>query len=92
MKSISVLGEEEVAIAAREKAALISTGDDVLIQAKGNVHLNPFESKKRMDRAARIDGAIPDGVRRCDVCGEELVEGDTGAVCVNAAKLEYGSE
>jgi type VI secretion system secreted protein VgrG len=92
MKSISVLGEEEVAIAAREKAALISTGDDVLIQAKGNVHLNPYESKKRVDRAARIDGSIPDGVRRCDVCGEELVEGDTGAVCVNAVKLEYGSE
>lgn len=92
MKSISVLSEEEVAIAAREKAALISTGDDVLIQASGNVHLNPYESKKRMDRAARIDGAIPDGVRRCHVCGEELVPGDDGAVCVNAVKLEYGSE
>ncbi len=92
MKSISVLGEEEVAIAAREKAALISTGDDVLIQAKGNVHLNPYESKKRMDRAARIDGAIPEGVRRCDVCGEELVQGDDGATCVNAVKLEYPGE
>ncbi len=92
MKSVSILGEEEVAIAAREKAALISTGDDVLIQAKGDVHLNPYASRKRMDRAARIDGAIPDGIRRCDVCGEELVAGDDGAVCVNAVKLESGSE
>ena len=92
MKSISVLSEEEVAIAAREKAALISTGDDVLIQAKGNVHLNPYESGKRMDRAARIDGAIPDGIRRCDVCGEELVAGDDGAVCASTVKLEHGSE
>ncbi|MFS8068424.1 MAG: hypothetical protein ACMG6S_18865, partial [Byssovorax sp.] len=70
----------------------ISTGDDVLIQGKGNVHLNPYESGTRMDRAARIDGAIPDGIRRCDVCGEELVAGDDGAVCANAVKLEYGSE
>jgi hypothetical protein len=43
VEGISVLSDKEVAVAGREKVALVSATDDVIIQAKNDLHLNPFE-------------------------------------------------
>jgi type VI secretion system secreted protein VgrG len=90
MKSITTLGEEEVAVAAREKVAVISATDDVIVQAKGNVHLNPYDAKTKLPPADVLDGSLPRAVPRCDVCGEALVAGEGGLVCPKGDALKYG--
>ncbi len=44
MKSVSVVAEEELALAARERIAALSLTEDVIVQAAKTVHLNPFEA------------------------------------------------
>jgi type VI secretion system secreted protein VgrG len=44
MKSVSIVAEEELALAARERVAALSLTDDVIVQAAKTVHLNPFEA------------------------------------------------
>jgi len=44
MKSVSIVAEEELALAARERIAALSLTDDVILQAAKTVHLNPFEA------------------------------------------------
>ncbi|HSO00136.1 MAG TPA: type VI secretion system tip protein TssI/VgrG [Candidatus Nanopelagicales bacterium] len=88
MQSISVLSEEEVAIAAREKAALISATDDVIVQAAKNLHLNPHQSSGAPDPAEAIGGEMGRAPLHCHRCGERLVEGPSGAyVCPNEQAL-----
>jgi type VI secretion system secreted protein VgrG len=81
LKSVTVLGEEEVVIAGREKTAVISTTDDVIVQAKGNVHLNPYESRTAPPRAEPLGAAAGAPTPRCAVCGEALVSGEDGPAC-----------
>ncbi len=83
LKSVSVVGEEEAVIVGWEKAAVISTTDDVIIQAKGNVHLNPYESAQSPPCADPVGGGAGAPTPRCQVCGEELVPTDQGHACPN---------
>jgi type VI secretion system secreted protein VgrG len=48
LKSVSVLAEEELALAGNEQVALLSLSDDVVVQAANMVKLNPSE---RMETA-----------------------------------------
>ncbi|MBW2528433.1 MAG: type VI secretion system tip protein VgrG, partial [Deltaproteobacteria bacterium] len=43
MESASLLAEDEVAVAAHNRAALVSATDDVILQAAETLHLNPFD-------------------------------------------------
>lgn len=40
--NISLLGEREVAVGARGKAAIVSATDEIVLQAAKNLHLNPY--------------------------------------------------
>jgi type VI secretion system secreted protein VgrG len=88
MDNISILAEREVVLAAREKAAVISGTDDVIVQAKNNVHLNPYEGgglAQAEGMAGRVGRARekPPGV--CDLCGGELDESGGDRFCTHAA-------
>jgi type VI secretion system secreted protein VgrG len=69
---ITILGEDEVAVAGRQKVALVSATSDVILQARKNVHLNPFEPGAPLAEAARRGAEAgrdptPPGV--CEHCG-----------------------
>ena len=88
-RSISVLAEEELALAARSKAALVSATDDVIIQARNNLHLNPYVATGAPpEPASRLDGEV--SAARCPRCGGEMNEGADGPVCPQHAPA--GSE
>ncbi len=91
---ITILGEEEVAIAGRDKVAIVSATQDLILQAKKNVHLNPFEAGGTLEEAAKT-GAHAGKARKqkgvCGHCGEpfsELPDGTMG--CLDAYRR--GSE
>jgi hypothetical protein len=77
MDNISIFAEREVVVAAREKAAVISATSDVIVQARNNVHLNPYEGGG-LTPAASLGGPVgkprtpPPDV--CDFCGGEQDE------------------
>ena len=87
MDNISILAEREVVVAAREKAAVISATEDVLVQAKKNVHLNPYEGGG-LRPAMGLDGPVgkprerPPGI--CGFCGAEADESDGDHACTAA--------
>ncbi len=83
MKSITLLSEEEVAIAGRGKVAVVSGTDDLILQAKKNLHLNPFEAGASMPEAAKLAGDVAGEMFRCGECGEKLIEGPEGWYCAN---------
>ena len=83
-----------VAIAGRDKVALVSATQDLILQAKKNVHLNPFEAGGTLEEAAKT-GAHAGKARKqkgvCGHCGEpfsELPDGTMG--CLDAYRR--GSE
>ena len=75
MDNISIFAEREVVVASREKAAVISATSDVIVQAKNNVHLNPYEGGG-LAPAASLGGPVgkprPRSPGVCDFCGAEL--------------------
>ncbi|MBK8259321.1 MAG: type VI secretion system tip protein VgrG [Polyangiaceae bacterium] len=78
-KSVSVLSEEEAVIASRGRSALISATDDVIVQGKKTVHLNPYQASGTLSEIASIEGAS--GGPRCARCGEALSETADGLMC-----------
>ncbi len=79
-RSVSVLAEEELALAGRAKVALVSATDDVIVQARKSLHLNPYVgSGAPPEPAARLDGDVNDA--RCPRCGGEMNESAGGPVC-----------
>lgn len=83
MKSASILAEEEIAVAGREKVAVVSATDDLILQAGKNLHLNPFDASDSMPEAARLEGDPAGDMFRCHECGEKLTEGPEGWYCPN---------
>ena len=93
MDNISIFAEREVVVAAREKAAVISATSDVIVQAKNNVHLNPYEGGG-LAPAASFEGPVgqprtpPPDV--CDFCGGE--QDDSGGYHSCASSWEEASQ
>ena len=77
------IGADQVqaALVAREKVAVMSANEELILQAGKDLHLNPFEAAGAMDRAEALSpgGSEPRPV--CDICGTELV----GGTCPNAS-------
>jgi type VI secretion system secreted protein VgrG len=87
MDNISILAEREVVVASRDKAAVISANDDVLVQAKQNVHLNPYEGggiAPVQSMAGEVGKATPPEPGKCGFCGAELEERDGDRFCPDA--------
>jgi type VI secretion system secreted protein VgrG len=88
MDNISILAEREVVLAAREKAAILSSSDDVIVQAKNNVHLNPYQGGG-LTPAKSLAGEVgqprenPPGV--CSFCANEIDESDGDRFCTHIA-------
>jgi type VI secretion system secreted protein VgrG len=86
MDNISVFAEREVVVASREKAAVISATDDVIVQAGKHTQLNPYIAGGPMPQAISMKGPVgkskplPPGV--CAGCGGER-DGDHGP-CITA--------
>ncbi len=78
-KSISFASEEEAVLAARSRVAVISATDDVIVQGKKTVHLNPYQSAGTLAQVATIGGPPPGP--RCARCGAELTETPEGTSC-----------
>jgi hypothetical protein len=77
LKSASVLGEEEVAIAGREKVAVVSATDDIIVQAAKNVHLNPYQPGGAARPAVRLDHDFEEAPHQpgtCSVCAKPLTD------------------
>ncbi len=65
MDHISVLSENEIAIGGRQKVALVSAESDVIVQAKRDLHLNPYDAAGDSLPPAGSPAAAPiAGVRR----------------------------
>jgi len=75
---VSVLSEKEIAIGGRGKVALISGTDDVIVQAKKDLHLNPYEGSGQIPEIQRLEPPEPlvIGPEVCIVCGSGLVGDD----------------
>lgn len=73
VSGVTVLSDGEIAIAGRQKVALVSATDDVIVQAKKDLHLNPYESDGRLKQGVRIAGtsAQREGEQTppCATCG-----------------------
>lgn len=78
LDNISVLGEKEIAIGGRGKVAVVSATDDVIVQAKKDLHLNPFESSSQVPQVQRLDPPQPTIIRpeHCLICEAALVNDD----------------
>lgn len=88
--SVSLLGEKEVAIAARDRAALVSATNDVIVQAARDVHLNPHDAPSRpLEEAERLDADVGPPPPRCEVCGEKLVVSEEGLVCPHVRESDH---
>lgn len=88
MEHVSVLSEKEIAIGGRQKVALVSATDDVIVQAKNDLHLNPYAEAKPPGQAARLKPPTPIGphLERCLVCEGAITEGPWGLrSCTTAA-------
>ncbi|HRI70322.1 MAG TPA: type VI secretion system tip protein TssI/VgrG, partial [Polyangium sp.] len=88
MDHVSVLSEKEIAIGGREKVAVVSATNDVILQAKQDLHLNPFSEGKAPREATRIGRpqavAIP--IDKCLVCEGAITIGEWGKrSCASAA-------
>lgn len=75
-KNAAVLSDGEGAIAAQGKVLVLSKGDDVIVQAAPNVHLNPSTATQDKDNEEVAEEApvleeLP-GVYRCRSCGTSL--------------------
>ncbi len=87
MEHVSVLSEKEIAIGGREKVALISATNDVIVQAKNDLHLNPFSEGKAPREATRMGPAamVPIPPQKCLVCESTLDIGRWGLRSCSAA-------
>jgi hypothetical protein len=90
MSDTALLSEREIAIAGREKVALISATDDVLIQARGDTHLNPFEGSGEMPPATALEGDPVGDAARCGICASPLVLSAEGWACPNDMPKDEG--
>ena len=90
---ITILGEDEVAIAGRERVALVSAAQDLILQAAKNVHLNPFEAGGGLPDAQKMGtraGPAKKQKGTCGHCGEPFTELPDGTMgCMDA--YEKGS-
>ena len=78
-----VLAERELALAGREKVALVSATDDLILQAKKDLHLNPYESSTELEAADSLEGDPVADAMRCGVCSGALLLGPEGWFCPN---------
>jgi hypothetical protein len=87
MDHVSVLSEKEIAIGGREKVALVSATSDVIVQAKEDLHLNPYSEGKPPREAMPLKPAplvsVPE--EQCLVCGRAIIHGQWGARSCNDA-------
>jgi type VI secretion system secreted protein VgrG len=88
MGDTAVLAERELALAGREKVALVSATDDLILQAKKDLHLNPYESTSEMEPARGLEGDPVGDAMRCGVCSSPLVLGPEGWTCPEDATKE----
>jgi type VI secretion system secreted protein VgrG len=90
--SVSVLGDGDVAVAGQGQVAIVAGTGDLIVQAAGNVHLNPFEQaqKPREEGAPGVVRRRDRTVVRCSHCGEPLIAGPEGAICPREARPDPG--
>jgi hypothetical protein len=90
--SVSVLGDGDVAVAGQGQVAIVAGTGDLIVQAAGNVHLNPFEQaqKPREEGAPGVVRRRDRMVVRCSHCGEPLIAGPEGAICPREARPDPG--
>ncbi len=87
MEHVSVLSEKEIAIGGREKVAVVSAASDVILQAKQDLHLNPFTESQVPREATRIGrpAVIPIPPDKCLVCEGAITIGQWGLRSCTAA-------
>ncbi len=67
VEGVSILSDKEIAIAGRQKVAVVSATDDVIVQAKNDLHLNPYQG-----------GAISPGT---SLAGETVTNAEESPPC-----------
>ncbi len=92
MGSISMMAENEALVAAREKVAVMSAMNDVIVQAQKDLHLNPYAGGGDMPDAERLDGDPVGELLRCDQCGSKLRETPEGWMCPQDAMAMMGED
>ena len=81
--NIAALAEGEAALAAGGKVGVVSDTGDVIVQAKKDVHLNPFVpggARPAVAAQGTLGAPAPDPAR-CAVCGDPLAFGETLSSC-----------
>lgn len=76
MDHVSVLSEKEIAIGGRQKVALVSAESEVIVQAKTDLHLNPYDKNSKLKNARPLAPPDPDLTlplpESCAICGAPL--------------------
>jgi type VI secretion system secreted protein VgrG len=80
MDHVSVLSEKEIAIGARENAAMVSATGDIVLQAKRDLHLNPFAEGGSLPAIERLEPPVPTPVdpEVCARCGGAITIAENG--------------
>jgi hypothetical protein len=78
---VSILSEKEIAIGARHTAAMVSATGDVILQARGNLHLNPYPEGGPLREIQRLEPPVPQPVdpAKCAHCGGSITIAENGA-------------
>lgn len=78
---VSVLSEKEIAIGARNNAAMVSATGDVILQARRSLHLNPFADGGALPEIERLQPPLPQPVdpEKCAHCGGSITLAENGA-------------
>jgi hypothetical protein len=81
MDHVSVLGEKEIAIGGRERVAIVSAASDVIVQAKQDLHLNPYSTGGDVPEIERLEPPVPRPIdpEKCASCGGGLHFAENGA-------------
>jgi type VI secretion system secreted protein VgrG len=80
MDHLSVLSEKEIAIGARDNAAVVSATGDVILQAKKDLHLNPFAEGGSLPEIDRLEPPVPTPAdpEVCAHCGGAVTIAENG--------------
>jgi len=87
---VSVLSEKEIAIGARDNAAMVSATGDIILQARRDIHLNPFAEGGRLPEIERLQPPVPQPVDpdKCAHCGGAITLAENGARTCDAMQGE----
>ncbi|HLM76619.1 MAG TPA: type VI secretion system tip protein TssI/VgrG, partial [Polyangiaceae bacterium] len=90
MDHVSVLSEKEIAIGARDNAAMVSATGDIILQAKRDLHLNPFAEGGSLPEIERLEPPVPTPAdpEVCAHCGGAIAIAEDGGRSCSAMQGE----